>query len=70
MFKVGATWGQKERIAGPSTATKIPPPAKYSQRKDHKPIPLGQEHVGPQVRPICGANEPPNSRFSLFFYAK
>ena len=66
MFQVGATWGHEDRVAGASTSTNVPPPAKYCQRKDHKPVAVGQEHIGPQVRPICGANEAPNSRFSHF----
>ena len=29
-------------------------------------MPQGQEHLGPDVRPLCEANEAPNSRFSHF----
>ena len=35
-------------------------------RKDHKPIPPGQESIGPPVRPVCGAKTAPNSRVSGF----
>ena len=66
MFRVGATWGHEDRISGASTSTNVPPPAKYGLRKDHKPVLPGQEHVGPPIRPLCGASEAPNSRFSHF----
>ena len=66
MFRVGATWGHEDRIAGASTSTNVPPPVKYGLRKDHKHIPRNQEAIGPPIRPICGASEAPNSRFSHF----
>ena len=66
MFRVGATWGHEERVTGASTSSNVPPPAAYGLRKDHKPVTPGQEHVGPDVRPIVGATEAPNSRFSHF----
>ena len=66
MFCVGSTWGHEDRIAGASTSTNIPPPPKYGLRKDHKPVQPGEEHVGPPVRPVAGATEAPNSRFSHF----
>ena len=66
MFGVGSTWGHEDRIAGASTSSNVPPPPKYGVRKDHKTVPYGMEHVGPDVRPICGAKEAPNSRLSHF----
>ena len=35
-------------------------------RKDHKDLQPGLESVGHPVRPVCGAREAPNSRFSHF----
>jgi hypothetical protein len=35
-------------------------------RKDHKTVPPGQEESGPPVRPICSADNSPNSRFGHF----
>ena len=66
MFCVGATWGHEDRISGASTSTNVSPPAKYGLRKDHKSIPPGQEHIGHKIRPVCGASEAPNGRFSHF----
>ena len=63
MFNVGATWGQPERISGASTASNIPPPAKYCLHKDHKPLQVGQERLGHPTRPVVGATDAPNSRF-------
>ena len=63
MFCVGATWGHEDRVAGASTFTNVPPPVKYWLRKDHKHVEEGLEHVGPPVRPICGVEEAPHSRF-------
>ena len=62
MFAVGATWEHEDRISGASTSTNVPPPAKYGLRKDHKDI----QPNGHPVRPVCGANDAPNSRFSHF----
>ena len=66
MFRVGSTWGHEERIAGASTSSNVPPPPKYGVRKDHNTVQAGREQYGPAVRPICGANEAPNSKFSHF----
>ena len=64
MFGVGSTWGHEERVAGASTSTNVPPPPMYGLRKDHKVVLPGEEQNGPDVRPICGAKEAPNSKFS------
>ena len=66
MFRVGATHGHEERIAGASTSSNVPPPAKYGLRKDHKTVPPGREKYGPKVRGVCGAKEAPNSKLSHF----
>ena len=66
MFRDGVTWGHEERIAGASTSSNVPPPAKYGLRKDHKAVVPGQEKVGPPLRDIVGATEAPNSRFGHF----
>ena len=64
MFKVGANCKQEERVTAATISTNTPAPPMYGLRKDHK------EHqdktVGPPVRPVCGANESPNSRLSGF----
>jgi hypothetical protein len=65
MFRVGATWGHEERIAGASTSTNVPPPTKYGLRKDHKSVHQGQEKFGSEVRLVYAANESPNGRFTL-----
>ena len=63
MFNVGVNWGHEERVTGASTSTNVPPPPKYALRKDHKPVRMGQKQNGPDVRPVAGAIEAPNSRF-------
>ena len=35
-------------------------PPLYGLRKGHKPIPPGQEEIGPPQRPVCGASESSN----------
>ena len=64
MFNVGATHEQEGRISAATTSTNTPPPPLYGLRKDHKPTPDMEK--GPPVRPVCGANQAPNSRFSNF----
>ena len=64
MFKVGATHEHESRVTGATTSTNIPAPPLYGLRKDHKQA--ESEFVGPPVRPVCGANEAPNSRLSHF----
>ena len=64
MFKVGSTHEHESRVAGATTSTNTPAPPLYGLRKDHKPV---QDSVkGPPVRPVCGANQSPNSRLSHF----
>ena len=36
----------------------------YSLRKDHKPIPEGQEAIGPKSRPVCGCEDCATKRLS------
>ena len=66
IFQVGTTLGQdnKNRVTGATISTNTPPPPLYGLRKDHK-LPT-DEIKGPPVRPVCGANEAPNSRLSHF----
>ena len=66
MFKVGSNLNHGSRIAGASTSTNVPPPPIYGTRKDHKPEEPDQEHLGPDVRPVVGAKEAPNSRLGHF----
>ena len=64
MFRVGATHEHESRVTGATTSTNIPAPPLYGLRKDHKRT--ESEFVGPPVRPVCGANQAPNSRLSHF----
>ena len=64
MFKVGSTHNQEDRVTGATTSTNVPAPPMYGLRKDHKEH--QDERKGPPVRPVCGANESPNSRLSCF----
>ena len=69
IFNVGANTDRKknqERINLASTSTNVPVPGLSGLRKDHKPVPAGQEDVGPKVRPVCSANVCPNARISHF----
>ena len=64
MFKVGSNHRQEERVTGATTSTNTPAPPMYGLRKDHKEH--SDKKVGPPVRPVCGANESPNSKLSCF----
>ena len=64
MFRVGENQGHEYRVAGATTSTNVPAPPLYGLRKDHKSH--TNETEGPPVRPVCGANEAPNSRLSSF----
>ena len=64
MFKVGTTNSHESRVTGATQSTNTPAPPLYGLRKDHKVT--EDEVVGPAVRPVCGANQAPNSRLSHF----
>ena len=64
MFNVGTTHGHEERVTAATTSTHTPPPPLYGLRKDHKTT--TDQIKGPPVRPVCGANQAPNSRLSNF----
>ena len=64
MFNVGATSHHESRVTGATQSTNTPAPPLYGLRKDHKAA--EDENIGPPVRPVCGANQAPNSRFSHF----
>ena len=64
MFNVGSTHDQEERVMAATLSTHTPPPPLYGLRKDHKQSANMEE--GPPVRPVCGANQAPNSRLSNF----
>ena len=67
MWSVGIeNEGQVKRIGIASTSTNVPAPTLGGLRKDHKPVPAGQEAAGPPLRPVCDAREAPNSRISNF----
>ena len=62
MFMVGSEAGprQEERVEMATHSTNTPAPPMYGLRKDHKVIVDATK--GPPVRPVCGANQAPNSR--------
>ena len=64
MFRVGSTFNHESRVTGATQSTNTPAPPLYGLRKDHKTT--EDENVGPPVRPVCGANQAPNSRLSHF----
>ena len=66
MFMVGSEAGprQEERVEMATHSTNTPAPPMYGLRKDHKVIVDATK--GPPVRPVCGANQAPNSRLGNF----
>ena len=59
IFEVGSSTDRKnnqDRVRLASISTNVPAPPLDGYRKDHKPVPEGQEDVGPPVRPVCAAN--------------
>ena len=65
MFRLGSHHPNgSRRIAEASKSSNVLPPPLYGLRKTHKQNPNGQQ--GPAMRPVCGAKEAPNSRFSRF----
>ena len=69
IFEVGSSTDRKnnqDRVRLASISTNVPAPPLDGYRKDHKPVPEGQEDVGPPVRPVCAANVAPNSSISHF----
>ena len=64
IFQVGENNGHENRVNAATISSNTPPPPMYGLRKDHKPT--EDEVEGPPVRPVCGANEAPNSRLSHF----
>ena len=64
MFRVGAEHEHERRVESATHSTNTPAPPLYGLRKDHKTT---EDAVkGPPVRPVCGANQAPNSRLSGF----
>ena len=55
---------QGAKIKGAITNINAAPPKMYCAPKDHKTMEPGQEHLGPDGRPICGAREAPNGQLS------
>ena len=68
MFNVGTAYNNsnQDRISQASKSSNVPPPPLRIMRKDHKPVPPGQEDKGPPGRPVCAASSAPNSRFGHF----
>ena len=53
-----------ERLRQTCTADGVNFAQLYSLRKDHKPIPEGQEMIGPKSRPVCGCEDCATKRVS------
>ena len=65
MFEVSSQHeGHGRRFAASSTSSNVLPPPLYGCRKTHKKEQNGTK--GPDMRPVCGAKEAPNSKFSSF----
>ena len=64
MFQVGKNNEHEQRVMAATISSNTPAPPMYGLRKDHKHT--ENEIEGPPVRPVCGANEAPNSRLSHF----
>ena len=64
MFKVGSEHEHEQRVEMATHSTNTPAPPLYGLRKDHK---IAEDTVkGPPVRPVCGANQAPNSKLGNF----
>ena len=64
MFKVGSEHQHEKRVEMATHSTNTPAPPMYGLRKDHKAT---EDAIkGPPVRPVCGANQAPNSRLGNF----
>ena len=64
MFQVGTKNEHEKRVEMATHSTNTPAPPLYGLRKDHKAT--EDPNKGPPVRPVCGANQAPNSRLSNF----
>ena len=64
MFNVGSAHNHESRVTSATHSTNMPAPPLYGLRKDHKVT----ENMtkGPPVRPVCGADQAPNSRLGNF----
>ena len=64
MFRVGTEHNHEKRVEMATHSTNTPAPPMYGLRKDHKAT---EDAVkGPPVRPVCGANQAPNSKLGNF----
>ena len=64
MFNVGRDHEHERRVEMATRSTNTPAPPMYGLRKDHK---VSEDATkGPPVRPVCGANQAPNSRLGNF----
>ena len=64
MFQVGKQHEHEKRVEMATHSTNTAAPPLYGLRKDHKTT--DDIVKGPPVRPVCGANQAPNSRLSNF----
>ena len=55
---------QGERLRRAITAHGVKIAPLYGTRKDHKHVEVGQEQIGPKVRPVCGAEDCATKRVS------
>ena len=56
------TAGDRLRNAIVAEGVRVPP--LYGTRKDHKEVKVGEEEIGPRVRPVCGAEDCVTKRVS------
>ena len=68
ILNLGAKWNASGRHwtrvkSALRTRSCLAPPL-YGLPKDHKPLPDGEEHLGPPLRPVCGATESINGALS------
>ena len=64
MFRVGTKHEHEKRVETATHSTNTAAPPLYGLRKDHKRT--DDTIKGPPVRPVCGANQAPNSRLGNF----
>ena len=68
MFQMGSVHEHEKRVEMATHSTNTPAPPLYGLRKDYK----ATEDVvkGPPVRPVCRANQAPNSKLGNFLSRK
>ena len=66
MLKLGEKWNRSgkhwARVKNALRTRSCLNPPLYGMPKDHKPVPLGEEYLGPPVRPVVGVTESMNAQ--------